>query len=119
YPSLAMPGCRPPLNNFLTQTRVGSATASTCAYRNPTSITDVINNVAVPGAGSLDADSVVAPGGSGGPGQSALTTLFLGGKNQVQKALDAHPTFATVWIGNIDVLQPAITGLPATATPLA
>src|ERR1043166_8047062 len=120
YPSLAMPGCRPPLNNFLTQARVtltgqpgGPSTAATCFYRNPASVTDAINNVAVPGAGTLDADSVV------GPGQSALTTIFLGGKTQVQKALDAHPTFASVWIGNIDVLSPAITGQPAAATSLA
>src|SRR5206468_12574483 len=42
YPSLAMPGCRPPINNFLTQARVsitgqpgGPSTAATCFYRNP------------------------------------------------------------------------------------
>ena len=113
YPSLVNPGCRPPLANFLTQARVGTgSTSTTCLLRNPASVTEILNNVAVPGAGSGDADTPVGPAGS------TLTTLFLGGKTQVAKALDARPTFATVWIGNNDVLQPAITGIPGSATPL-
>ena len=40
YPSLTMPGCPPPVNNLLTQTRVTptgqpASTGSTCALRNP------------------------------------------------------------------------------------
>src|SRR5262249_24639956 len=59
YPSLAMPGCRPPLNNFLTQTRVTLAgqppsTAATCNLRSTSSITAALNNVAVPGIASVD-----------------------------------------------------------------
>ena len=37
----------------------------------------------------------------------------------IQKALDAAPTFATVWVGNNDVLSPAIIGQPAGATSQA
>jgi lysophospholipase L1-like esterase len=113
YPALAGRGCRPPIANFQTQARVGTgSTAATCDLRVATSATDILNSVAVPGAGSADVDSATGPAGS------FLTTLFLGGKTQIAKALDAQPTFATVWIGNNDVLQPAILGLPAGATTL-
>jgi len=114
YPSLAGRGCRPPLSNALTGARVGTgSTATTCDLRNPTSATDILNNVAVPGATSFDPDTTV------GPANSILTALFLGGKTQVQKALEAQPTFATVWIGNNDILSFAIAGQPAGATPQA
>ena len=42
---------------------------------------------------------------------NALTTFILGGKTQVQRALDARPTFATIWIGGNNVLQAAYTGI--------
>jgi lysophospholipase L1-like esterase len=42
---------------------------------------------------------------------NALTTFILGGKTQVQKALDAKPTFASIWIGNNDVLQAGLSGI--------
>jgi lysophospholipase L1-like esterase len=111
YPALAGRGCRPPIANFLTQARVGTgSTATTCDLRLAGSVTDIINNVAVPGVKAEDPTAVT------GPSSSPLTVLFLGGKTQIQRALQAQPTFATVWIGNNDVLQPAITGVPATAT---
>jgi hypothetical protein len=66
----------------------------------------------VPGIASIDPTVVVEPNGSG------LTQLFLGGKSMVQKALDAQPTFATVWVGNNDVLSFALNGFPAGATPV-
>lgn len=114
YPSLVMPGCPPPINNLLTGGRVGGAasTSTTCFLRNPASVTAVINNVAVPGIATADPDSVV------GPNENTLTQLFLGGKTMVAKALDAHPTFATVWIGNNDILEPALSGFPGLATPV-
>ena len=117
YPSLTMPGCPPPVNNLLTQSRVTlsgqpASTSTTCALRNPASVTAALNNVAVPGATSFDPTAPV------GPAASALTELFLGGKTMVQKALDVQPTFITVWIGNNDVLGPGTSGLIATATPL-
>ena len=118
YASLAMPGCRPPINNFQTQTRVTLAgqppsTAATCALRSATPIAAALNNVAVPGIASVDPTLQVEQNAS------ALSQLILGGKSMVQKALDVQPTFATVWIGNNDVLQPAILGQLAGATPQA
>jgi lysophospholipase L1-like esterase len=50
------------------------------------------------------------------PYHNLLTTLFLGGKTQIQKAIDADPTFVTIEIGPNDVLQAAYTGV---VTPLA
>jgi len=42
---------------------------------------------------------------------NALTTFVLGGMTQVQRALQAHPTFATIWIGNNDVLEAGASGI--------
>ncbi|HVX38502.1 MAG TPA: SGNH/GDSL hydrolase family protein, partial [Gemmatimonadaceae bacterium] len=113
YPALNMPGCPPPIANFQTQARVGgaSSTGSTCLLRTGSSATATLNNVAVPGINSVDPTAIV------GPDSNALTELFLGGKTMVRKALDAHPTFATVWVGNNDILSFAILGQPAGATP--
>lgn len=109
YPALAMPGCAPPIDTFTTQHRVTpkgypTSTSSTCYLRNPSSATSILNNVAVPGATSLD------PFSSTTAASNALTTFILGGETQVQRALSASPTFATVWIGNNDVLGPATRG---------
>ncbi len=119
YPALAGVGCPPPVNNLLTQTRVGGATSTstTCQLRSPASVTELLNNVAVPGITSLDP---VSPGGTlGAQGPTnPLVQLFLGGKTMVQKAIDNRPTFATVWVGNNDILGPAVSGFPAGATPV-
>ena len=111
YASLVAPGCPPPIRDFQTQARVGTgSTATTCLVRSPASVTDVLNNVGVPDARVLDpiSPSTVA--------SNALTTIFLGGKTQVQRALDARPTFVTIWIGANDILQAAYTGI-LTPTP--
>jgi len=111
YASLNAPGCPPPVNNFQTQARVGTgSTGTTCLVRSVGSVTDVLNNVGVPDARVLDpiSPSTVA--------SNALTTIILGGKTQVQRALDARPTFVTIWIGANDVLQAAYTGI-LTPTP--
>ncbi len=118
YPSLKNPGCPPPIANAQTGARVTPAgyppsTSTSCFLRNPASVTSVLNNVAVPGAvvGDLTSPTGVAA--------NALTTFILGGMTQAQRALVAKPTFATIWIGNNDVLEPALSGEPGTATPLA
>jgi lysophospholipase L1-like esterase len=105
YAALAKPGCPPPIANTQTGARVGGATAPPCSLRIPSSVTDILNNVAVPAARVLDpiTSSTVA--------SNALTTFILGGKTQVQRALDARPTFATIWIGNNDVLEAALSGI--------
>lgn len=110
YPKLNMPGCPSPIANFLTQTRVttglpAGAPLPPCALRDAGSATDVLNNVAVPGAISAD------PVSPSTPASNALTTFVLGGKTQVQRALDAHPTFVSIWIGNNDVLAAGGAGI--------
>jgi hypothetical protein len=109
YPSLVMPGCRPPLSSFQTGARVGTgSTGNTCLFRSATVATDILNNVSVPEHLAGDATANV-PNNPNNP----LTTLFLGGKTQVQRALDARPTFATVWLGANEVFQATYTGLTA------
>jgi lysophospholipase L1-like esterase len=111
YASLVAPGCPPPVNNFQTQARVGTgSTGTTCLVRSAASVTEVLNNVGVPDARVLDPVSPTTVA------SNALTTIILGGKTQVQRALDARPTFATIWIGANDVLQAAYTGI-LTPTP--
>ncbi|MEP6622759.1 MAG: SGNH/GDSL hydrolase family protein, partial [bacterium] len=105
YPSINMPGCTPPIANTQTGALVGGVPASTCALRASASVTDILNNVAVPGARVLD------PASASTVASNALTTFILGGLSQVQRALLAKPTFATVWIGNNDVLQAGLSGL--------
>jgi lysophospholipase L1-like esterase len=109
YAALAGRGCAPPIVNFQTQERFGHTaanpvTSTTCDLRAATSVNAVLNNVGVPGATSLD------PTSTSTAASNALTTFILGGKTQVQKALEADPTFVSVWIGNNDVLDAAVRG---------
>jgi len=101
YPSLLFPGCPPPIVNFQTQARLNNGTSTTCNLRTASSVTAVLNNVAVPGAITLDPTSVSTPA------SNPLTTFILGGKTQAQRALDALPTFVSIEIGNNDVLSAA------------
>src|SRR6185295_1095977 len=98
YPSLAGRGCAPPVANFQTQAGAGTITAAQrpaiCDLRTATSATDILNNVAVPGARISDLTAT-----NGTASSNILTSLFLGGKTQVVKALEAQPTFATIWAG--------------------
>jgi lysophospholipase L1-like esterase len=105
YASLVNPGCPAPVANFQTQAKVGGTTAPPCSLRSPASVSDVLNNVGVPDARVLD------PISPSSVASNALTTFILGGKTQVQRALDARPTFATIWIGANNVLQAAYTGI--------
>ena len=105
YASLAKPGCPAPIANTQTGARVGGASAPPCALRVSGSVTDILNNVAVPGARVLD------PISSTTVASNALTTFILGGKSQVQRALDANPTFVSIWIGNNDVLVAGASGI--------
>ena len=105
YASLVNPGCPAPVANFQTQAKVGGTTAPPCSLRSTASVTDVLNNVGVPDARVLDPISPTTVA------SNALTTFILGGKTQVQRALDARPTFATIWIGANNVLQAAYTGV--------
>ena len=123
-PSLAMPGCPPPIDTLfpaLLNTgaphRLFGATAATCAYRSGAA-PPWVSNVAVPGA------TVIDPFHTGPTFSSnALTQLILGGRSQVQAMAAAQPTFISVWIGNNDVLGAATyaanAGIPALVTDTA
>jgi hypothetical protein len=104
-PALALPGCPPPLVDLQTQQRLGGGTATTCALREPGSITERINNVAVFGAMALD------PTSRSTSSSNPTTLLILGGKSQVERALEADPTFVSIWIGNGDLLDAGLAGL--------
>jgi lysophospholipase L1-like esterase len=110
YASLNYPGCPPPVVNFQTQARLDGGTSTTCALRATASITSVLNNVAVPGAAVIDPISLTTPN------SNALTTFILGGETQVERALQANPSFVSIWIGNNDVLPAALSGF-ATGDP--
>jgi hypothetical protein len=112
YASLAGIGCPPPVVNFQTQGRLGGAgvTDKTCQLRDPASVSTFLNNVAVPGATTLDPTSPTTDA------SNALTTFILGGRTQVQAAKLADPTFVSIWIGNNDVLEAGVSGV---LTPLA
>jgi len=108
FPAFAMPGCPIPLANTLTGALVGVPAGTTplpCSGRTIAADTnEVLNNVAVPGARVLDpiSTSTVA--------SNTPTQIILKGKTQVEQALRANPTFATIWIGNNDVLVAGVTG---------
>ena len=107
YPALAKPGCPAPIANTQTGAlvgQVGTTLPPPCSARIAVSVTEIVNNVAVPGARVLDPTSPT-------DASNALTTFVLGGKTQVQRALDAEPTFVTIWIGNNDVLQAGLSGI--------
>lgn len=112
-PLIPLPGCPPPLISFLPAERLGGPAAPECTLRS-VPLPRVLNNVAVPGARTLDALQNSGPGTS----PNALTTLILGGRTQVEAAADAEPTFASVWLGNNDVLGAALAGDASRITPL-
>jgi len=105
-PALSLPGCPPPFTNPLTGERVGGPEAPPCALRS-TPAPRRLNNVAVPGAAVLDALSNLDAESNA----NTLTTLILGGRTQVEVATEANPTFASVWLGNNDVLGAALSGV--------
>lgn len=113
-PLLRAPGCPPPLTNPFTGARVGDASDRTCALRQRP-FPSVIHNVAVPGATTID----VLDNFDEDSAANELTLLMLGGRTQIETAAAADPTFVSVWIGNNDVLNPALSGDPSRATPVS
>lgn len=110
YPSLAATGCPAPVISWQNLGRPAGAPA--CALRNPASATDIFNNTGVPGAGVTEVNAPTSTW------HNALTTLFLGGKTQIGRAIDANPTFVTFWIGNNDALDAATVGMVGGAAAL-
>lgn len=115
YPSLNAPGCPAPFTNIFTQTRVGGAPSTACFLRSA-NVPPYLNNVAVPGAETID---MTVNGPPPGANSNPLTLLFLGGRTQVQAMMDAKPTFVSVWIGNNDLLGAAEAGDTTLATDTA
>lgn len=108
-PELAAPGCPPPFASIPPQ-----PPTTPCALRSNSAA--AINNVAVPGANLFDVLSNVDPNSPDlPPGPNALTQFILGGRTQLEAALDADPTFASVWIGSGDVLSAVNAGTVALA----
>jgi GDSL-like lipase/acylhydrolase family protein len=119
-PWMTFPGCPSPYTNVFTRTRVfGGSTF--CALRRPEAVPPpYISNVAVPGAEVIDVFNNLDATSNA----NALTVFFLGGLTQMQMVERAQPTFASVWIGNNDVLgavldtlnagNPALVTAPAT-----
>jgi hypothetical protein len=110
YPSLVAPGCPAPVANIQTGVRVGGSAAAGCNLRNSAAVGYQLNNVAVPNAFVVDPTSQTTAN------SNTLTTVILGGSTQVSRALQARPTFVSVWIGNNDALAAASTGLLARTT---
>jgi lysophospholipase L1-like esterase len=111
-PGLSPPGCPPPIQSF-----PPSPPSTRCAFREATA--SQINNVAVPGAALDDVLQNVDPNDPTtppNPRPNQLTQFILGGRTQIDAALEVNPTFATIWAGNNDVLGPANAGDPALAT---
>ena len=115
-------GCPPMTGNWATQERTDSLlgrapfnlpvthAARACSLRDATKATDILNNVAVPGAFATDLlvndQNIKTPGSTG-----AIFQFFLGGASQLDRALEADPTFVSLWIGNNETLLPASAGL--------
>lgn len=116
-PALADPGCPPPYQAFfndsgeLVQQRPPGTDQETCGFRTD-EIASGVNNVALPSAKVADATS----NETGNTQAATFSQFLLGGRTQVEAALDANPTFVSVWIGNNDVLIPARQG-SANVTP--
>lgn len=111
-PLLNPPGCPPPIINIFTLERLGGGGSSTCLLRQAPTPT-FINNVAVPGAAVVDVLNNLDPTSRA----NALTTFFLGGLTQMEVVQRVRPTFASVWIGNNDVLGAALSGDVSLVTP--
>lgn len=107
-PVLPDPGCPPPLAQAFPPQRISDVK---CALRSSLS-PPTLNNVAVPNAEVIDVLTNRSPESNPNP----LTSFILGGRTQIEAAKRANPTFASVWIGNNDVLGAAIVGDTTLAT---
>lgn len=92
-------GCAPPLVSF------GGPPVNAPGACGVSLVPPFVNNVAVPNAYASDLVVQYSP-----TSVVALTSFMNGGRGQVRRALDANPTFVTIWEGNNEVLYPASTG---------
>lgn len=108
YPSFRYPGCPAPLTNPITGARVGGASASACAVRDPASVTEFMNNVSVPQIRIQQALNVADT--TGVLGVLGLTQFITGGMNPIDVVEMQAPTFVTVELGANDILGAAGAG---------
>ena len=97
-PLVASAGCPPLFTAPLTP-----PSSSACAGRNP-NFPVLVQNLAVPGARIRDLLSI--PGGTTGQ----LNLVLVGPRSQARAMIEAQPTFVSVWIGNNDALNAALSG---------
>jgi lysophospholipase L1-like esterase len=114
-PLLNFPGCPTPLVNVYTQERMLGIDIDTlpCAARDIGFDEFHFHNYAVPGAAVKDLMSNLDPASNPNP----LTTFILGGRTQVDAALEQRPTFVSLEIGNNDALGAALSGDASLVTP--
>ncbi|HEY0037723.1 MAG TPA: SGNH/GDSL hydrolase family protein [Longimicrobium sp.] len=113
-PLIARPGCpRPflaPLGATGRLTGPNGDTTSTCVrIDNP----PFVSNLAVPGARLRDLIQFPTSQIAG------LNTLIVGPRTQVRAMIESQPTFVSVWIGNNDALEAAVSGVlgPRSGSP--
>lgn len=106
------PGCPPPfVESVLEGTRrIGDAADDTCGLRSVPA-PRFVQNLAVPSARIATLlDASVA--------SNALTFFILGGRTQIERMREVDPTLVSIWIGNNDALEAAVTGQPENLTPV-
>ena len=118
YPSLRSPGCPAPFTNALTGARVGGASASACALRDPASARPIMHNLSIPFLRVqqvLDITALPFPTID----TLKLASFIVGSRNPIDVLDAAKPTFVTIEIGANDVLRAATQGDAAVLTPSA
>lgn len=112
FATLAGRGCTPPYRGpFVFDTARVAGTSQTCDAL-AASAPRFVNNLAVPGATLSDALNRNRPA-------NPLSSLFLGGRSQVERMVEAQPTLVSVYLGNNDVLGGAGAGDTTRLTPAA
>ncbi len=109
-------GCPAPLDNNVTQHRVGGGSASACSLRVP--VSGAINNVAFPGA---TVGELLNNFGSPPSATDVYKQFILGGRTETELMTSLRPTFVSVFIGANDVLGALLDanpGNPALVTPV-
>lgn len=112
-PLLSDPGCPPPFVEAVIEStrRIGDAADDTCGLRSVPA-PRFVQNLAVPGARIATLlDASVA--------SNALTFFILGGRTQIERMQEVDPTLVSIWIGNNDAIDAAVTGQAGNLTPVA
>ncbi len=120
-PAVAAPGCPVPFVAPLTA--APDTIVANCNLTGTGAQSALSRNLAVPGARLVDLLRVPSPASDVG----RLNLLLVGPRSQVRAMKEAQPTFVSVWAGNNDALEAAVSGVlgPRTAggdstlTPLA